>query len=164
MKAVTQDVTDILLEKCKQTIPSMYFRNETPSLSMISRDRQKTEEEQDRLVYFVNQIDICILNQVNLNFTKFVGGLITIDTMDDLIEASVEKLRVVRENNRLLHEKTVEKSHRLRTLVLRQANLRTLIELAEKVRSYQNAKKASLQIGHHDLTQKEVSQLVSRLR
>lgn len=48
------------------------------------------------MAYFLNQVDICIFNQVNLKFDRFLGVLTTIDTMDDLIERNVDKLRVVR--------------------------------------------------------------------
>lgn len=92
-----------LIQKCYRNIPERYFSEGSPEqiidAQLFRRDRRKLEDAQDKIAGHLDEIELCLFNQVTSRFDEFVSVLMAIESLDLLVKENLNRLAILRKSN-----------------------------------------------------------------
>lgn len=99
---------------------------------------------------YLDEIEICLFNQVTSRFDEFISVLRTIESLDLLLNDNLHKLSVIRTHNKSLNLKLVFKAQCVNKTLVKLQNMQKLSTFLSKMKLIETAKTMIKGSIHHN--------------
>lgn len=119
-------------------MPQLYFQPDYEIKGeMFVRNRRETAEQTGRMHEQLDEVELCLFNQISSRFDEILSVLRTVESLECIVVFNAQRLRQVREGNMRLAKRASERHLRIVTLLRRQERInKTLVKLSE-LKEYQ---------------------------
>lgn len=117
-----------LVKNCYQNVPALYF-DPTYEVKpeLFVRSRRETGERTFRMHEWLDEVELCLFNQISSRFDEILSVLRTIESLECVVVFNASRLRQIRQSNMELVKKVSERHMRIVTLLRRQERLKSTL-------------------------------------
>ena len=138
-----------LVKKCYESIEKEYFDYHFSIRGdFFSRSKKVGREKQVRLYEDLDEVEICLFNQITSRFDEILSVLRTIESLEMIVEDNQSKLRNIRQRNLLVSKRVAAKQCNVLRIIRKKKRLELAMDVLRKLKYYSQ---------HSDLTKNSKS-------
>jgi DNA invertase Pin-like site-specific DNA recombinase len=122
-----------MVKKCYENVPSLYFDPKYEIKGeLFVRNRKETAEKTYKMHEYLDEVELCLFNQISSRFDEILSVLRTIESLECIVVFNANRLHQIRQSNMDLVKQVSSRHLRIVTLLKKQERLKsTLAKMAD---------------------------------
>jgi hypothetical protein len=117
-----------MVKLCYENVPAVYFEGGyTVKGELFVRNRKEAGEKTNRMHEWLDEVELCLFNQISSRFDEILSVLRTIESLECIVLFNADRLRQIRRGNMDLTKQVSGRHLRIVTLLRRQERLRAVL-------------------------------------
>lgn len=117
-----------MVKQCYERVPPVYFdAGYAVGSELFIRSRKEAGERNNRMQEWLDEVELCLFNQISSRFDEILSVLRTIESLECIVVFNARRLRAIREGNMRLSKEVSSRHMRIVTLLRRQQHLREVL-------------------------------------
>jgi hypothetical protein len=117
-----------MVKLCYENVPAAYFEGGyAVKGELFVRNRKEAGEKTNRMHEWLDEVELCLFNQISSRFDEILSVLRTIESLECIVLFNADRLRQIRRGNMDLTKQVSGRHLRIVTLLRRQERLKAVL-------------------------------------